>query len=56
MTPNEIFKHEQTLHRMHRDFDISAWKFDEQVIGVLDSIAEAHARLAEMRRRLEVDA
>ena len=56
MTPNEIFKHEQTLHRMHRDFDISAWKFDEQVIGILDSIAKTQAHLAELRRSIEVDA
>ena len=56
MTPNEIFKHEQTLHRMWRDFDLIAWKHDEQVIGVLDSIAKTQARLAEMRRSIEVDA
>ena len=54
MTPNEIIKHEQTLHRMWRDIDLDAWRHDEQVIEVLDSIAKAKAHLAEMRRRMNI--
>ena len=56
MTPDEIFKHEQTLRRMWRDFDLDAWKHDAKVYGVLDSIAKAQATLAEMRRSIEVEA
>ena len=56
MTPNEMFKHEQTLHRMYRDFDLDAWKFDAKIYGVLASIEKAYNRIAEMRRSIEVDA
>ena len=54
MTPEQIFKHEQTLASMWKDFN--SWKRDAEVEKVLDSIEKTQSLLAAMRRRMEVDA